>query len=75
MEKLFISDGAIKKMGIEYFKDMEYDDFNSIASYDETIKLDDGLLLDRDDMDNYSIHLDDLDDCSFEDVEDIKARI
>ena len=73
--KLFVSEGAIEKMGMSYFKDVEYDDFKSIAAWGETVQLNDGLFLDRDDMDNYSIHTNDENDDSFEDIDTLKERI
>ena len=72
IEKLFISDGAIEKLGYAYFVDVEYDDYNSIANWNETVELEDGLFLERDDMDNYNIRTDDEDDCSFEDIEELR---
>ncbi len=74
-EKLFISDGAIEKLGYAYFVDVEYDDYNSIANWNETVELEDGLFLERDDMDNYNIRTDDEDDCSFEDIEELRNKI
>lgn len=37
--KLFVSEGAIEKMGMSYFKDMEYDDsFEDIDTLKERIQ-------------------------------------
>ncbi len=73
-EKLFISDEALEKYGYAHFKGFEYEDFKSIATWGEFIELEDGLLLNRDDMDDYYIQATE-DDCSFNDIEDLVNKI
>lgn len=72
-EKLYISDEALEKYGYAYFKDMTADDYKYEAdsSYQ---KLEDGLILTRDDM--YNIYLSaNEEDEGFNDIDDIKNII
>lgn len=72
-EKLFISDEALEKYGYAYFKGMETDDYKGIA--DGSFKeLEDGLLLNRDDMYNIYLSANEYDE-SFNDIDDIQDII
>ena len=72
-EKLFISDEALEKYGYAYFKGMEADDYKGIA--DGSFKeLEDGLLLNRDDMYNIYLSANEYDE-SFNDIDDIQDII
>lgn len=73
-EKLFVSDEAIEKYGYAHFRRFEYDDFNLIATWGEFVELEDGLLLNRDDMDDYYLQVSE-DDCSFNDIEGLANKI
>ncbi len=68
-EKLFVSDEALEKYGYAYFNGMEADDYELIAE-NEPKKLEDGLLVCRDDMYNIYLSVSETDE-SFNDVEDI----
>lgn len=72
-EKLYISDEALEKYGYAYFKGMTAEDYKyeDDSSYQ---KLDDGLILTRDDM--YNIYLSaNEEDEAFNDIDDIKNII
>lgn len=71
--KLYISDEAIEKYGYAHFRGVEYDDYKSIAC-DEFIELEDGLLVNRDDMYNIYISVNE-DDVTFSDIEDLRNEI
>lgn len=61
MIKLFVSEEAIKEKGI--FEDYSLSDLKRIADPNGYVKLDDGLLLSRDDMDNLYISKTEEDEC------------
>ncbi len=68
-EKLFVSDEASEKYGYAYFNGMEADDYELIAE-NEPKKLEDGLLVCRDDMYDIYLSVSETDE-SFNDIEDI----
>lgn len=70
-KKLFISDEAIKKFGKEYFINDDVFDYEGKADPYDYVKLDDGLLLARDDMDNLYLQVTEDDSC-FTDVEELE---
>lgn len=61
MIKLFVSEEAIQEKGI--FEDYSLSDLKRIADSNGYVKLDDGLLLSRDDMDNLYISKTEEDEC------------
>ena len=61
MIKLFVSEEAIQEKGI--FEDYSLSDLKRIADPNVYLKLDDGLLLSRDDMDNLYISKTEEDEC------------
>lgn len=69
MEKLFVSDELLEARGKEYFEGVEYDDYKSLAN-DDTVVLEDGVILTRDDMYNLYLSLTEEDE-SFEEIESI----
>lgn len=69
MEKLFVSDELLEVKGEEYFEGVEYDDYKSLAN-DDTVVLEDGVILTRDDMYNLYLSLTEEDE-SFEEIESI----
>ncbi len=67
--KLFVSNEAIEKMGKDYFKNFNVYGLAYQAD-DDYVKLGNGLLLSRDDMDDLYISVSEEDVC-FNDVEDL----
>ena len=67
--KLYVSDEAIEKMGKGYFKKIDVDNLAHQAD-DGFVKLEDDLLLSRDDMYDLYISVSEEDVC-FNDVEDL----
>lgn len=63
MIKLFVSDEAIEEKGKEYFEDYSLSDLKRIADPEGFVRLDDGLFLSRDDMDNLYISKTEEDEC------------
>lgn len=70
--KLYISNEAIKKYGKEYFENYDTDNYELVSNafWGDFYKLDDGLLLIKDDMDDLYLSVN-KDDEVFENIEDL----
>lgn len=71
--KLYISDELLKAKGYAFFKGVEYDDYKELAS-DDYIRLENDIVLSRDDMYNLYLSSNEEDE-SFEDVDELINKI
>lgn len=71
--KLYVSSKLIKEKGYAYLMDVEYDDFKGLANND-SVELEDGVILTRDDMYDLYLSLTE-EDSGFEDIEELRNQI